>query len=419
MELEAKDRLLISDVRRVLDRAEANGGFEPVSKDGVRVSHGLEGNAERVRSQLDRLEERGQQTVSWSTITPLSRRDRLVQLEDRNEYELHVDGTTDSSKAELETFLKADADAAREIVNERAEKFERDRDETRHVTDRRKLAELRKDISIANAGVATDATQAAAIEKAGDSGQPQQLGQTAPERSRAAWTADYDVEELPERVTYTRERDGAGRGGKITDHGEKISVRGDERAIRDAVALAKERYGDEIGLTSASERGRDQMLREMVRQGVTVANPEHQEAYAQAKLDVEREKLVAANGKGPTQEREAVGAEPKHGASDAERQMKDPSKAQAEQDKAYLRSTDHELSSEQREHQSRIASHLQRDMDKRNEPTLRELRAQNGRHHDEQQMREQVRSSTPEAPKSSERQSTSQRSESHAPSRKP
>jgi hypothetical protein len=116
-------------------------------------------------------------------------------------------------------------------------------------------------------------------------------GQRDPVESKAAWAEKYEVRQNADKsVSY--HRDGQER---IRDGADRVSVlASDQDSIRDAVRLARGKWGSELHVGIRDPAKRDAVLTECVRQGVVTVQPELAERYAEIRAEVERERAREA-----------------------------------------------------------------------------------------------------------------------------
>jgi hypothetical protein len=110
--------------------------------------------------------------------------------------------------------------------------------------------------------------------------------QRTPVESKAAWAEKYEVRQNADKsVSY--HRDGQER---IRDGADRVSVlASDQDSIRDAVRLARGKWGNEFHVGIRDAKKRDAVLEEMARQNVK-PQAELAERYAEIKAEVERER---------------------------------------------------------------------------------------------------------------------------------
>jgi hypothetical protein len=111
-----------------------------------------------------------------------------------------------------------------------------------------------------------------------------------PKRSLAQWAQGYESKANADRsVSYQREG-----SERFVDRGNSIGIKSaDERSIRDAVALGKEKWGNSILVTTQDQQKRESVMRAMAEQNVRLGNndPVMQRRFAEITKQVEREKL--------------------------------------------------------------------------------------------------------------------------------
>ena len=123
--------------------------------------------------------------------------------------------------------------------------------------------------------------------------------------SREDWAKKYEVVPNGDKsISYVRDGKEA-----IRDTGNRIHVVADDReSVRDAVRLARERFGDRVAVFTEDPEKRAAVLKEFARQGVKVSNidqnPELKREFAEATKAVEQERSKTVELSAPEQEKD-------------------------------------------------------------------------------------------------------------------
>lgn len=137
------------------------------------------------------------------------------------------------------------------------------------------------------------------------------VGSDEPKRSLAQWTQEYDVKRNSDKsVSYNRDNQ-----ERFVDHGKGVSIKSnDDRSIKDAVSLAREKWGERITVNTQDTEKREAIMRAMAQQGVKLANKDEamQHRYAEITKQVESERLRAELSRPQRVEQSATQAQSQH-----------------------------------------------------------------------------------------------------------